>query len=231
MPTSTRRRVDHPRRGGAREHDMPIPPGALVRWPVRSGRRPRRRPACGGAGPRRQHAGAHRPARRHRARAQDRRRDLDRADQQAPRLSRPAGRVDPPRRSVEAGRDAHALRATDHRGQGGSDHGALRDGRDPVGHGRGPALQQAADPPLVRDPQAGDLRDAVPREPAEPRAGQGRAQQGHRRAGIDREAAEDDRGGDEQVPVGALHLAGSARGRGGAGPQGRAVPRVRVRQP
>ena len=108
--------------------------------PPARGRRRAGRPAD----PDRQHAGAHRAARVDGARAPARRRDLRRGTQQARRPARPAGRVDREGRPVEARARAHALRAAHHRRQGRPADGAVRDRRDPLGDGRGAALQQDA---------------------------------------------------------------------------------------
>ena len=75
------------------------------------------------------------------------RRDLRRAAQQARRPARPPGRVDRQGRPVEARPGAHALRAARHRRQGRPADGPVRDRRDPLGDGRGAALQQGAGAP------------------------------------------------------------------------------------
>ena len=125
----------------------------------------RRRPvvrAVGHADPHRQHAGAHRAALGDGADPQARRRDLRRAAQQARRPARPAGRVDRQGRPVQARPGAHAVRAARHRRQGRPADGPLRHRRDPLGDGRGAALQQGAGAPHPRRALARQVRDAVP---------------------------------------------------------------------
>ena len=193
--------------------------------------RPARTRRAAAAHQNRQHARADRAARRDGPRPQGRRRDLRRAAEQARRPARPAGRVDRQGRPVEARPRAHALRAAPHRRQGRPADGPVRDRRDPVGDGRRAALRQGARPPHVRHPVARQVRQAVPGVVARPRSREHGADHGVQRAGGLAQAAEDDRGGHQQVPVGALHVARRARGREEARAQRGAVPRMGLRQP
>ena len=107
--------------------------------------------AVGHAHQGRQHAGADRAARRRRRIVHKLVGEIyvERAEQ-ARRPARPAGRVDREGRPVQARPRAHAVRAADHRRQGRPADGAVRHRRDPLGDGRGAALQQGADAPHVR---------------------------------------------------------------------------------
>ena len=148
--------------------------------------------AVGQAGEGRRHAVADGLPRPDRGDPQDRLGDHGRGDQRPERLPRPSGRVRAARRPVQARGGAQPLREADHRRQGRPDPGALRDGADPGGDGRGPALRQGDDPEQHGHPQAADLRHGLPGDAVRAGAGQDLSQRHPRRDGDVPDAAQDD---------------------------------------
>ena len=193
-------------------------------------RAPRRRRALGPADPDRQHARAHRSARAHRAAPQDRRGGLRRGAEQGQRPARPTGRVDAARRPVQARRHAQPVREADHGGQGRPAHGSLRHGRrswPPWAWPSATARSSSTTRSACRISPS--TRCTFPR----PRSGPSRTRPlpttVFNGAGDRRQSAQDRGDRHQQVPLGPVPVVrGQGRGRE-ARPEGRPLPRVRVR--